>query len=184
MLGIRLRIGSSVGPSSPAVDGENKLGSHAMEVDDLIGAAGPRILLLLLPPVGIRDIAESPQTSSSVKMALLGLFKRRHHQNQNDGSTETISQDPAEMSSPTKPELAGTVFPDGKKVQAQSETVAIEAESHENPEIIALSLQVRQLISLTDDPTLPTITFRYLVLSALFVIPGAFLVPYELFPYH
>lgn len=73
------------------------------------------------------------------------------------------------------PEVADTALPDGEKIQAQSETDAIEQESHDNPEIAALPLQVRQLINLTDDPTLPTITFRYFVLSALFVIPGAFL---------
>jgi hypothetical protein len=40
--------------------------------------------------------------------------------------------------------------------------------THDNPEIAALPLSVRQLINLTDDPNLPTITFRYFVLSIIF----------------
>lgn len=34
---------------------------------------------------------------------------------------------------------------------------------------------IRRIVSLTDDPSLPTLTFRYWVLSTLFVVPGAFL---------
>lgn len=34
---------------------------------------------------------------------------------------------------------------------------------------------VRRVVSLHDDPTLPTITFRYFILVILFVTPGAFL---------
>ncbi len=53
--------------------------------------------------------------------------------------------------------------------------VIVEEEAHHDPEIAQLPLIVRQLVSLEDDPTLPTITFRYFVLSVLFVVPGAFL---------
>lgn len=59
--------------------------------------------------------------------------------------------------------------------EVSSETAAIEEESHHDPEIAALPLEVRQLISLTDDPTLPTITFRYFLLVLIFVTPGAFI---------
>jgi hypothetical protein len=48
-------------------------------------------------------------------------------------------------------------------------------EAHDDPEIARLPLMVRHVVSLTDDPTLPTITFRYFVLSIFFVVPGAFL---------
>ena len=48
-------------------------------------------------------------------------------------------------------------------------------ERAENPEIALLPKQVRQLINLNDDPSLPTITFRYFFLCVLFVVPGAFL---------
>ena len=38
-----------------------------------------------------------------------------------------------------------------------------------------IPITVRKIVSLEDDPTLPTITFRYFVLAILFVVPGAFL---------
>lgn len=34
---------------------------------------------------------------------------------------------------------------------------------------------VRETVPLTDDPTIPVLTFRYFVLSTLFIIPGAFI---------
>lgn len=51
----------------------------------------------------------------------------------------------------------------------------VEEIAHDDPEIAQLPLIVRQLVSLEDDTTLPTITFRYFVLSIFFVVPGAFL---------
>ncbi|CRG92406.1 hypothetical protein PISL3812_09465 [Talaromyces islandicus] len=59
--------------------------------------------------------------------------------------------------------------------QLSSETAAIEEETKHDPEIAALPLQVRQLVSLEDDPTLPTITFRYFLCVIIFVTPGAFI---------
>lgn len=106
-------------------------------------------------------------------MALWDAFKRRRQAGQED-STGTVAEDHVEIPSPSKDKLDSTVV-DEEPIKLQGETAAIEQESHDNPEIAALPLQVRQLINLTDDPTLPTITFRYFVLSALFVIPGAFL---------
>ncbi|KAJ5092700.1 hypothetical protein N7456_008561 [Penicillium angulare] len=105
-------------------------------------------------------------------MALLGVFKRRRDV-QEDAVTVVATDSQVEPGS--KAEVTDTIVADEEKVQVQSETLAIEKEGLDDPEIAALPLQVRQLINLTDDPTLPTITFRYFVLSALFVIPGAFL---------
>jgi len=45
----------------------------------------------------------------------------------------------------------------------------------ENPALVDLPWHVRRVVSLDDDPTLPTITFRYFLLSLFFVAPGAFL---------
>jgi len=45
----------------------------------------------------------------------------------------------------------------------------------EDPALTDLPWHVRRVVSLEDDTTLPTITFRYFVLSFIFVIPGAFL---------
>lgn len=107
-------------------------------------------------------------------MPILGLFKRQPRKGQDDRSVASPVEDRVEVS-PSKPERENISVSDEEKIQAQTETLAIEHESHDNPEVAALPLQVRQLINLTDDPTLPTITFRYFILSMIFVIPGAFL---------
>ena len=57
------------------------------------------------------------------------------------------------------------------------EVVDIDAdlEDENDPEIAELPPHVRRIVSLHDDPTLPTLTFRYFLLSTIFVVPGAFL---------
>ncbi|KAG9237072.1 OPT oligopeptide transporter protein-domain-containing protein [Amylocarpus encephaloides] len=45
----------------------------------------------------------------------------------------------------------------------------------DDPVLRDIPWHVRRVISLHDDPTEPTLTFRYFVLTLLFVIPGAFL---------
>ncbi|KAI1462601.1 OPT superfamily oligopeptide transporter [Annulohypoxylon moriforme] len=57
------------------------------------------------------------------------------------------------------------------------EAVEVDAdlENEDDPEINQIPPEVRRIVSLHDDPTLPTLTFRYFLLSVIFVIPGAFL---------
>ena len=50
-----------------------------------------------------------------------------------------------------------------------------EAIPDDDPRVKDIPPYVRRIVSLTDDPTLPTITFRYFLLTILFVVPGAFL---------
>jgi hypothetical protein len=50
-----------------------------------------------------------------------------------------------------------------------------EAFADDDPRIKGIPAYVRRVVSLHDDPTLPTITFRYFLLSILFIVPGAFL---------
>lgn len=45
----------------------------------------------------------------------------------------------------------------------------------DDPAVKDIPWTVRRIVSLHDEPTLPTLTFRYFVLTPLFVIPGAFL---------
>ncbi|KAI0185725.1 putative oligopeptide transporter [Xylaria flabelliformis] len=65
---------------------------------------------------------------------------------------------------------------DGEK-GAFGEPVEVDAdlESEEDPEISEIPPEVRRVVSLHDDTTLPTLTFRYFILAILFVVPGAFL---------
>lgn len=44
-----------------------------------------------------------------------------------------------------------------------------------DPRIQEIPSYVRRVVSFTDDPTLPTLTFRYFLLTIVFVVPGAFL---------
>ncbi|KFZ23947.1 hypothetical protein V502_01571 [Pseudogymnoascus sp. VKM F-4520 (FW-2644)] len=44
----------------------------------------------------------------------------------------------------------------------------------DDPVLRDIPPHVRRIVSLTDDPTLPTLTFRYFILAIFFVAPGAF----------
>ncbi|KAG9253455.1 OPT oligopeptide transporter protein-domain-containing protein [Emericellopsis atlantica] len=50
-----------------------------------------------------------------------------------------------------------------------------EAIPDDDPRVRDMPPYVRQIVSFTDDPTLPTLTFRYFVLTVVFVVPGSFL---------
>ena len=102
----------------------------------------------------------------------MAVFPLKRHKD--DQPIEDEAETGADISFPKKPDVA-EISMDEENLKLQGETAAIEQETQENTEIAALPLSVRQLINLEDDPSLSTITFRYFVLSIIFVIPGAFL---------
>ncbi|CAJ2503106.1 Uu.00g105000.m01.CDS01 [Anthostomella pinea] len=51
----------------------------------------------------------------------------------------------------------------------------VDLEDEDDPEIKQIPPEVRRIVSLHDDTSLPTLTFRYFLLSIIFVVPGAFL---------
>ncbi|GIJ90115.1 hypothetical protein Asppvi_009065 [Aspergillus pseudoviridinutans] len=106
-------------------------------------------------------------------MGRLTVFNRKRRVSH--GADDTSSISPASSNEPKTVPATATPVDDAEKIQPVSETAAIEQETEQDPEIAALPLEVRQLVSLTDDPTLPTITFRYFLLCVIFVVPGAFL---------
>ncbi|EAW15610.1 OPT family oligopeptide transporter [Aspergillus fischeri NRRL 181] len=106
-------------------------------------------------------------------MGRLSVFSRKRRVA--DDTDDTSSIPPASSNESITVPATATPLNDAEKIQPVSETAAIEQETEQDPEVAALPLEVRQLVSLTDDPTLPTITFRYFLLSVLFVVPGAFL---------
>jgi hypothetical protein len=63
----------------------------------------------------------------------------------------------------------------GKLAFEEAVEVDADLESENDPEISQIPPEVRRVVSLHDDTSLPTLTFRYFVLAILFVIPGAFL---------
>lgn len=74
-----------------------------------------------------------------------------------------------------EPVVTEQAIGDEERAKTDIETAAVDPDNEDDPEIAALPRTVRQIVSLEDNPELPTITFRYFVLSVIFVIPGAFL---------
>jgi len=72
----------------------------------------------------------------------------------------------------------GSVEIGEEKVEPGSGTSGDDSSSaldDDDPAIRDIPFNVRRIVSFDDDPTLPTLTFRYFFLTVLFVIPGAFL---------
>ncbi|KAI5861228.1 OPT superfamily oligopeptide transporter [Durotheca rogersii] len=63
----------------------------------------------------------------------------------------------------------------GKLLVEDVVDVDADLENDNDPEIAQIPPEVRRVVSLHDDTTLPTLTFRYFLLSFIFVVPGAFL---------
>lgn len=57
----------------------------------------------------------------------------------------------------------------------QSSSNSQEGFADDDPALRDIPWHVRRGVSFVDDPTEPTLTFRYFVLSLLFILPGAFL---------
>lgn len=66
-----------------------------------------------------------------------------------------------------------------KEGDPQVDVLERDAESNsENalePDVEELPKVVREIVPLEDDPTIPVLTFRYFILSIIFIIPGAFI---------
>lgn len=87
------------------------------------------------------------------KMGRLSVFNRKRRAA--DGTTPSAGSNES-----LSPPATAAPLNDAEKIKPVSETAAIEQETEQDPEVAALPLEVRQLVSLTDDPTLPTITDR------------------------
>ncbi|KAI1495192.1 OPT oligopeptide transporter protein-domain-containing protein [Biscogniauxia mediterranea] len=70
----------------------------------------------------------------------------------------------------TVPDYLGAKLPVEDAVEVDADL-----EAEDDPEISQIPPEVRRVVSLHDDTSLPTLTFRYFLLSIIFVIPGAFL---------
>jgi OPT family small oligopeptide transporter len=90
-------------------------------------------------------------------------------------SSETFSASATPVTSAEKAKSGVATTGTPSTLDQEDNTAIVEEEAHDDPEIAQLPLIVRQLVSLEDDPKLPTITFRYFVLAIFFVVPGAFL---------
>lgn len=86
------------------------------------------------------------------------------------------------ITSKVVPEHSVTASPDAHDIEKPPFLYTTEAGSeHEDgfddndPRIQDIPSYVRRVVSFSDDPTLPTLTFRYFLLTIIFVVPGAFL---------
>lgn len=65
--------------------------------------------------------------------------------------------------------------------QAKNSSSEIDVESATSrelllePDVAELPKVVREIVPLEDDPTIPVLTFRYFILSIIFIVPGAFI---------
>lgn len=70
---------------------------------------------------------------------------------------------------PLEPEKKGDVDVEADRVSGSSDDEYLDADVLELPKV------VREIVPLEDDPTIPVLTFRYFLLSVIFIAPGAFL---------
>lgn len=112
---------------------------------------------------------------------LFNRFRRSRATTEGDAARQSSSDAPSQEPPITaddkhEPNVAIT-DPEPAKSNAKNSMLEAEAEDEEDlPEDVKeLPLIVRKIVSLEDDPTAPTITFRYFILTIFFVAPGAVL---------
>ncbi|KAF2489538.1 putative OPT oligopeptide transporter [Lophium mytilinum] len=107
--------------------------------------------------------------------SLVRRFQRKPTASE-DASEDTIQPTPISPSSTKAPVETGNEKLDPEiAVDPNDSTAKHEAEEDLEPDVLELPLTVRRIVNLEDDPTLPTLTFRYFVLTVLFISPGAVL---------
>jgi hypothetical protein len=98
--------------------------------------------------------------------------------------TEPVYRDEENISIPSKNATSGikpaTESLESKTSQSNDPDIAVEPiaadeESDIEDDLKDIPVEVRNTVSFEDDQTLPTITFRYFLLTFLFIVPGAFL---------
>lgn len=113
----------------------------------------------------------------------MSLHKRFFSRGKGEVTSET---DPAfaEAHSGSKPEAISKLDSDPEK---STPVIAIGSDApqpssnsqadfaDDDPALRDIPWHVRRGVSFVDDPTEPTLTFRYFVLTLLFILPGAFL---------
>ncbi|CAN6597051.1 oligopeptide transporter 1 [Trichomonascus vanleenenianus] len=75
---------------------------------------------------------------------------------------------------PVEPQLSDDTKSTDKDIEVGSPS-SISEEEFLDEDVRQLPKIVREIVSLEDDPTIPVLTFRFYVLSILFIIPGAFI---------
>lgn len=100
-------------------------------------------------------------------------------------NSDANSDDTDKTAVPSETSKPQTPTPDIEKEKAEpifaSDEFNVDDNAGEDEAANELPWQVRRIVSLHDDTTLPTITFRYFLLILIFVPPGAFLQQLNMF---
>lgn len=102
------------------------------------------------------------------------LWRRKAPQVENSSQPETVGHDEKGINSSTAPVNDDSGASKELK-DVEGKPLDEEAEEEVEEDLRDIPIQVRNTVSLEDDPTLPTITFRYFVLTFIFIAPGAFI---------
>lgn len=135
-----------------------------------------------IAPLNLSTRLHFPRPTMASRFVKRWLPKQNQDQGGVDSNTDQIRPVP-QIDSLLNPERKdglkhATAEVGEEKVEPGSGTSADDSSSaldDDDPAIRDIPFNVRRIVSFDDDPTLPTLTFRYFVLSLLFIIPGAFL---------
>jgi len=125
-------------------------------------------------------IHNTPLSHSNREMGIIGALAlpNQEHEHLSDRKQNPGSSPPTQTIADEK-NYINNVDPESTQTKGdyvKTEAVGADEEEEENdPELKDIPWQVRRMVSFTDDPTLPTITFRYFLLTVFFIVPGAFL---------
>lgn len=142
------------------------------------------LFLLLFPPTPAEHLVHHGLSNSSSTAVFFINNTMSHSSDPFSGTLpasappefiEKIEEDSIELDTDQSSDHSPQIKEKGQAfvtVNAEGEEELI---ADDDPRVKGLPSYVRKVVSLTDNPTLPMITFRYFLLSFLFVAPGAFL---------
>ncbi|KAK6459701.1 OPT oligopeptide transporter protein-domain-containing protein [Scheffersomyces xylosifermentans] len=87
------------------------------------------------------------------------------------------SSDDEELFVPLLPRRSNAETLKSSKSYGSVDVQSVSSESDEDldPDVLELPKVIREAVPLEDDPSIPVLTFRYFLLSTIFIIPGAFI---------
>lgn len=106
------------------------------------------------------------------------LIEVQAHRDKKDGVHTTqreVQADVGASKTAHRHASASSTADDAERASAKLIEVDADLEPRDDPELRDILPEVLRVVSLHDDTSLPTLTFRYFVLSLVFVLPGAFL---------
>lgn len=119
-----------------------------------------------LPSLTVEDDGTSESNEKSNSIDLADGLEEEIINTGIEGSLKTATIEPIED---TDKRNDGDLMDDLENNSEETEDEVLE------PDIAELPKEVRDTVPMEDDPTIPVFTFRYVILSIIFVCPGAFI---------